>query len=145
VGAILLRDDADELQVHASFGIDHPIDEDLSIPIGTGFTGMIAQTGEPDILPDIEHGQGLLNPHLIQHAKALWGMPLKTPKNKSVPGVPSDTVIGVLIIGFEKPYQWLPTERELLRAIADRSALAIERARIGEVLRQREAHIAELS
>src|ERR1041385_457527 len=72
-------------------------------------------------------------------------MPLKTPKGKNVPGVPSDTVIGVLIIGFGKPYQWLPTERELLRAIADRSALAIERARIGEVLREREARIAELS
>src|ERR1041385_3054819 len=72
-------------------------------------------------------------------------MPLKTPKGKNVPGVPSDTVIGVLIIGFEKPYQWLPTERDLLRAIADRSALAIERARTGEVLREREARIAELS
>lgn len=145
LGAILLRDDTDELQVHASFGIDRDIDENLSIPIGNGFTGAIAQSGEPDILPDIEHAEGLLNPHLVGRAKALWGMPLKTPKGKSAPGVPSDTVIGVLIIGFDKPYQWLPTERELLRAIADRSALAIERARIGEVLREREARIAELS
>jgi two-component system sensor histidine kinase UhpB len=51
----------------------------------------------------------------------------------------------VLIIGFSKPYQWLPTEHELLRAIADRSALAIERASITEALREREARIAELS
>jgi GAF domain-containing protein len=145
LGAILLRDDADELQVHASFGIGEDVDQALSIPIGHGFTGIIAQTGEPDILPDVEHAQGLLNPHLVSRAKALWGMPLKTPKGKNAPGVPSDTVIGVLIIGFEKPYQWLPTERELLRAIADRSALAIERARTGEALRQREARIAELS
>ena len=145
LGAILLLDDANELQVHASFGLDHEIDANLSIPIGHGFTGRIALTGEPDILPDIERSEGILNPHLVARAKALWGMPLKTPKGKSVPGVPPDTVIGVLIIGFEKPYQWLPTERELLRAIADRSALAIERARIGEVLREREARIAELS
>ena len=62
-------------------------------------------------------------------------MPLKT----------GGEVIGVLIIGFSKPYQWLPTEHELLRAIADRSALAIERARITEALREREARIAELS
>ena len=145
LGAILLRDDADELQVHASFGVENEIDTNLSIPVGQGFTGSIAQTGEPDILADIEHAEGLLNPHLVSRAKALWGMPLKTPQGKSVPGVPSDTVIGVLVIGFVKPYQWLPTERELLRAIADRSALAIERARIGEVLREREARIAELS
>jgi signal transduction histidine kinase len=145
LGAILLRDEADELHVHASCGIDREIDDSLSIPIGRGFTGMIAQTGEPDILADIEHSEGLLNPYLANRAKALWGMPLKTPKGKSAPGVASDMVIGVLIIGFERPYQWLPTERELLRAIADRSALAIERARIGEVLREREARIAELS
>ena len=145
VGAILLRDDEDHLHVHASVGIDADFDESLSIPLGVGFTGTIAANGEPDILPDLEHGTGLLNPHLVRHAKALWGMPLKTPKGKNVPGVPSDMVIGVLIIGFEKPYQWLPSERELLRAIADRSALAIERARIGEVLRDREARIAELS
>ncbi|HET7841010.1 MAG TPA: GAF domain-containing sensor histidine kinase [Terriglobia bacterium] len=145
LGAILLLDDANELQVHASFGLDQVIDENLSIPLGHGFTGNIAQTGEPDILPDIEHSEGVLNPHLVSRAKALWGMPLRTPKGKSAPGVSSDVVIGVLIIGFEKPYQWLPTERELLRAIADRSALAIERARVGEVLREREARIAELS
>jgi signal transduction histidine kinase len=145
VGAILLCDDANELEVHASFGVDAEIEQSLSVPIGEGFTGKIAETGEPDILPDVEHALGLLNPHLVSRAKALWGVPLRTPKGKSVPGVPSDTVIGVLIIGFSKPYQWLPTERELLRAIADRSALAIERARIGEVLREREARIAELS
>ncbi len=62
-------------------------------------------------------------------------MPLKT----------GAEVTGVLVIGFDKPYQWLPTEHELLRAIADRSAMAIERARITEALREREARIAELS
>ena len=145
VGAILLRDDEDMLHVHASFGMEeNPLDE-IGIPLGRGFTGAIAQTGEPDILPDVEHSHGLLNPHLVKKARALWGMPLKTPKSKSIPGIPADTVIGVIIIGFAKPYQWLPTERDLLRAIADRSALAIERARIGEVLREREARIAELS
>jgi signal transduction histidine kinase len=144
VGAILLRDDQDHLQIHASFGIESELEE-LSIPLGVGFTGKIAQTGEPDLMPDIAHGEGLLNPHLVSRAKAIWGVPLKTPYGKDLPGVRGGTVIGVLIIGFEKPYRWLPTEQELLRAIADRSALAIERARTAEALREREAHIAELS
>ena len=147
LGAILLRDDEDNLHIHASVGVGTLPEEydELVIPVGVGFTGKIAQTGEPDILPDLERAPGLLNPLLRDRAKSLWGVPLKTPKGKSVPGVSSDTVIGVLVIGFEKPYQWLPTEVELLRAIADRSALAIERARITEALRQREAQIAELS
>ena len=54
-------------------------------------------------------------------------------------------IIGVLVIGFEQPHDWLPTERNLLRAIADRSALAIDRAGMNDALREREVRIAELS
>src|SRR5205085_9628666 len=80
------------------------------------------------------HDPRILNTPL-EEAKSLWGVPLKS-EGKS---------IGVLIVGFSKPYEWMPTERELLRAIADRSALAIHRARITAALREREARIAEMS
>ncbi len=135
LGVLLLRDETNELHVQASAGLDGVLSDDLGIPLGRGFTGKIAQSGEPAILPDLTASDGLLNPMLRTRAQALWGVPLKT----------GAEVIGVLIIGFNKPYEWLPTERELLRAIADRSALAIERARITEALREREARIAELS
>jgi signal transduction histidine kinase len=68
-------------------------------------------------------------------AKSLWGVPLKA----------DGETIGVMVIGFPKPYEWLPTERELMRAIGDRTALAIERARMTGALREREQRIAELS
>jgi signal transduction histidine kinase len=135
LGVLLLRDEANELRVQASTGLDGALDDDIGVPMGRGFTGTIAQTGEAAILSDLAASDGLLNPMLRPRAKALWGVPLKT----------GAQVIGVLIIGFDKPYQWLPTEHELLQAIADRSALAIERARITEALREREARIAELS
>jgi signal transduction histidine kinase len=51
----------------------------------------------------------------------------------------------VLVIGFSRPHDGLPTERNLLRAIADRSALAIDRAGMTDALREREMRIAELS
>jgi signal transduction histidine kinase len=140
VGIIMLCDENSELHIHASVGLEGAIDESVTVPLGRGFTGHIALTGEPGILPDLTGSDGLLNPILSTRAKALWGMPLKVAHNNS-----SGDVIGVLVIGFEKPYTWLPTECELLRAIADRSALAIERARITEALREREARIAELS
>ncbi len=141
LGLLMLRDENDELHVHASVGLDRLLDDSV-VPLGRGFTGRIAQTGEPDILPDLERSDGVLNPVLRTRAKSLWGVPLKIPAGNNGG---SDYVIGVLAIGFEKPYSWLPTECELLRAIADRSALAIERARISEALREREARIAELS
>jgi signal transduction histidine kinase len=135
VGVLLLLDENNELRIQGSIGLDGLLNSDVTIPLGRGFSGGIAQSGEPAILADLDASDGLLNPALRTRAKALWGVPLKT----------GGEVIGVLIIGFGKPYQWLPTEHELLRAIAERSALAIERARITEALRERETRIAELS
>lgn len=136
VGIILLLEpETSMLRVKASVGMGGEVDEQLSIAIGQGFSGRIAETGEPGILPDLSSSHGLLNPVLRNYAQSLWGMPLKT----------ADRVIGVLIIGFERPYPWLPTERDLLRAIADRSAQAIDRATIMDALREREVRIAELS
>ena len=54
-------------------------------------------------------------------------------------------IIGVLLIGFSRPQACLPTEYNLLRAIADRSAMAIDRAGMTDALREREMRIAELS
>jgi signal transduction histidine kinase len=135
LGIILLRDgDAPVLRARAHVGFGPEV-ENLSIEFGSGFSGQIAASGEPGILPDINDSEGLLNPFCRDMAEALWGVPLKT----------GDKVIGVMMIGFAKPYVWLPTERELLRAIADRSALAIQRAGMTDALREREARIAELS
>jgi signal transduction histidine kinase len=136
LGVVLLCDENETLRVSEVFGFDaSEISEDLTIAIGHGFSGQIAQSGEPAMLPDLAHSEGTLNPFLRDKAKALWGVPLKN----------ADRVIGVLLIGFTKAYEWLPTERELLRAIAERSALAIERARMTDALREREMRIAELS
>lgn len=135
LGIILLRDgDAPVLKARAHVGFD-PAVENLEIEFGTGFSGQIAASGEPSILPDINASGGLLNPFCRDRAQSLWGVPLKT----------GEKVIGVMLIGFAKPYFWLPTEHELLRAIADRSALAIQRAGMTDALREREARIAELS
>lgn len=136
LGLALLRDrDTNVLRARASFGFDTSLGEDLCITLGQGFSGRIAATGEPDMLPDVDAAKSALSPILCNRARALWGVPLKN----------GDQVIGVLLIGFSRPYEWLPTERELLRAIADRSALAIERARMTDELRKREAQVAELS
>jgi signal transduction histidine kinase len=137
VGVILLKDPEQQLlRVQAQVGFGDDLNEPtLVIAMGQGFSGRIAETGEPGILPDLNASHGGLHPMIQGKARALWGMPLKS----------SESVIGVLLIGFPKPYDWLPTERELLRAIAERSALAIDRAGMNDALREREMRIAELS
>jgi signal transduction histidine kinase len=134
-GIILLLDPGTQcLRIKAAVGLEGDLSA-ISVEIGQGFSGHIAATGESDILPDISQSHGVLNPLLRGNSQSLWGAPLKE----------ADKVIGVLVIGFARPYVWLPTERELLRAIADRSALAINRAEMTDALREREMRIAELS
>lgn len=136
VGAILLREpEADLLRVEAAVGLGEGVRGEFSIELGKGFAGHIFAVGEPDMIIDASKDPRVVHPRLRQVAKALWGMPLRY----------DGRTIGVLLIGFDKPYEWLPTEKELLKAIADRSALAIHRSRITAALREREARIAELS
>ena len=136
LGVVLLREpDSDQLQTAASVGLEDVTSEELFVRVGDGFSGSIAQTGEPALVLDAARDERVASPALRRSARSLWGVPMKT----------DNAIIGVLLIGFPKPYEWLPTERELLRAIADRSALAIHRARITDALREREARIAELS
>ena len=134
-GVVLLRDlESDLLHVTASVGLEES-PEDFTIAVGQGFSGRVAQTGEPDVVLDAAHDERIQTPALRRSANSIWAVPMKTPEG----------TIGVLMIGFSKPYEWMPTERELLRAIAERSALAIDRARINDALREREIRIAELS
>jgi signal transduction histidine kinase len=136
LGSVLLREpESNVLKLGGSVGFEAQMPEDFRVPVGIGFSGKIAATGEPDMLLDTSTDKGLLTSRIRDKAKSLWGVPLKA----------DGQTIGVLIIGFIKPFEWLPTERELMRAIGDRTALAIERARMTDALREREQRIADLS
>ncbi|HEY6271402.1 MAG TPA: GAF domain-containing sensor histidine kinase [Terriglobales bacterium] len=136
MGALLLREgECDFLKVSACVGPEVALPENFRIAFGAGFAGKIAAVGEPDMVLDTKVEGDPFTPIVRSPARSLWGVPLKTEGES----------IGVLVIGFPKPYEWLPTERELMRAIGDRTALAIERARMTDALREREQKIAELS
>jgi signal transduction histidine kinase len=136
MGVLLLREgEGDALKVSAAVGFDVKLPEDFKIASGSGFAGKIAAGGETGMILDTNADGDPLSPVVRTRAKSLWGVPLKA----------DGQVIGVLVIGFDRPYEWLPTERELMRAVGDRTALAIQRARMTDALRQREQKIAELS
>ena len=134
VGGVVMREpDSDELRVVASVGLN--LEEDRRFRIGEGFAGGIVASGQAESILDPMHDPRITNDTLRTTARSIWGVPMKA----------DGRVMGVIVIGFGKPYDWLPTERALMHAIADRSALAIDRVRINEALREREARIAELS
>jgi signal transduction histidine kinase len=136
MGVVLLKEaDSDLLRMEALVGWDAKHRGEFSIALGQGICGSIARSGEPELVMDVARDPRLLATEVKEKAKTLWGMPIRY----------DGQVIGVILIGFAKPYEWMPTERNLLKAIADRSALAINRARMTQTLREREARIAELS
>jgi signal transduction histidine kinase len=136
MGALLLREpEGDALKLSASAGAHLSLPPDFRIANGAGFAGKIAANSEPGMILDTSVEDDPFTPVVRTRARTLWGVPLKA----------NGHPVGVLVIGFNKPYEWLPTERELMRAIGDRTALAIERARMTDALREREQKIAELS
>ncbi len=94
----------------------------MRIPIGRGFAGRIAATHRPVILDDVDHAD-VFNPILREKGiKSMLGVPLLI----------EDKMLGVLHVGTLTPRAFDKGDLELLQLVADRVALAIERARLHE-------------
>jgi serine phosphatase RsbU (regulator of sigma subunit) len=96
-------------------------DETFVVPIGTGFSGMIAQTREPRYVADI------LTDDSIQ------SIPLREQGIVSVLGVPMEVrgrLIGVLHVDWRTHHAYQERDLRLLEIVADRIALAIRNAQL---------------
>ena len=125
--AILLLDEANnELVARAAVGIEEEVEQGVRIPVGRGFAGRIAAERRPVILPDVDHAD-IYNPILREKGiKSMVGVPL----------LAENHVVGVLHVGSLTPRDFTQEDVELLQLVADRAAMAIERARIHEELRR---------
>jgi len=123
--AILLMDeDRQEVVARAAAGLEEEVEAGVRIPIGGGFAGRIAATGETVFLPDVDHAD-VLNPILREKGiRSLLGAPL----------LARGRVLGVIHVGSLVPRTFTSEEIELLEAAAERAALGIERALLHERL-----------
>ncbi|MGZ4373123.1 MAG: GAF domain-containing sensor histidine kinase, partial [Gaiellaceae bacterium] len=125
--AVLLLDpDKGELVPHAAVGIEEEVEQGMRIPVGKGFAGRVAAERAPVILDDVECAE-VLNPLLHRKGiKSLLGVPLTV----------RDEVIGVLHVGTLAARVFEHEDVQLLQLVAERVALAIEKARLhDEVVR----------
>ena len=119
--AILLLDaEANELVARAAIGIEEEVEQGVRIPVGGGFAGKIAATRRPVILPIVDHDH-VLNPILLD--KGICSM-------LGVPLLAADHVVGVMHVGTLSPHDFQQDDVELLQLVAERAALAIEKARV---------------
>jgi signal transduction histidine kinase len=125
--AVLLLDrETDELVARAALGIEEEVAAGVRIPMGGGFAGRVAATKRPVIIDNLATFP-VLNPILREKAiESMLGVPLLI----------GDDAIGVMHVGSLVPRRFTVEDVELLQLVAQRVALAIERARLHEEARQ---------
>jgi signal transduction histidine kinase len=119
---LLVDEDVNELVARAAVGIEEEVEQGVRIPVGLGFAGRIAAKLQPVILDDVDHAD-VLNPILREKGiKSMLGVPLLV----------GGDALGVIHVGTLVHRRFTRQDAELLQLVADRLALAIERARVHE-------------
>ena len=119
---LLLDEERQELVARAALGIEEEVEQGVRVPLGRGFAGRVAARAEPMIIDDLDKAD-VWNPILRQKGiKSMLGVPLLV----------RGDVIGVLHVGTLTPRKFVRGDVELLSLVAERVALATERAQLHE-------------
>jgi signal transduction histidine kinase len=119
---LLLDEEANELVARAALGIEEEVEQGVRVPLGRGFAGRIAAYRHPVILDDLDVAD-------------VWNPILREKGLKSMLGVPllvRDRAIGVMHVGTLTPRRFSEEDTELMQLVAERVALAVERAQLHE-------------
>lgn len=121
--AVLLFDaETDELVARSAKGIEEEVEQGVRIPVGRGFAGRIAAEQRPVVIDDVDHSY-VLNPILREKGiKSLLGAPLIT----------NGQILGVIHVGTLTHRKFHSGDIELLQVVAQRVALALDRALVYE-------------
>jgi signal transduction histidine kinase/putative methionine-R-sulfoxide reductase with GAF domain len=119
VSVLLLTEDGQELTVRSARGVLANLH--VRFPLGRSVAGRIAASRQPLIVEDLSTVE-IANPELREKLHALAGVPLLI----------EGRLIGVLLVGTVTPRHFTQADVQLLQLVADRLALAIDRARLFE-------------
>jgi signal transduction histidine kinase len=126
---LLLDEETDELVARAALGIEEEVEAGVRIPVGGGFAGTVAATKRPIVIDDLATFK-VLNPILREKGiESMLGVPLLV----------AGEAIGVMHVGSLVPRHFTTDDVELLQLVAQRVAIAIERAQLHEQTRQFDA------
>ena len=119
--ALLLLDEAGErLVVKAAFGLPPEGALGLSLPLREGIAGLVAQTGQALLIPDVTAEPRAPGPVHLPHGSILC-VPLKRQGRE---------VIGVLSAQKPEPFGFALGDLDLFQAVANQVASALENAQL---------------
>ena len=128
VAILLPEQDGRELTLYSVQGAEAAVLGKVHVPFGQGVAGTIAATRKPLIVENLA-AVPVSNPFLQEHFRSLLGVPLLT----------GGRLVGVMHVDTVQPRIFTDTELQLLQEIADRIAVAIDRAREYERIQQHRA------
>ena len=121
IGGILLLDkEPDTLYYRAHHGLSAKYTEGVTIPVGKGIAGTVAQTGKPMLVEDISKDPRTLNIYLVgaEQLKGFISVPLKV----------KDKVVGVMNVASYEIGRFGADDLALLNSVSDYLGTAIEQA-----------------
>jgi phosphoserine phosphatase RsbU/P len=122
---ILLMDASGrELITAATVGLEEELELDIRVPVGVGFSGKVAQTGQPLVVEHVARDQVFSQVLLDRHLTSLAGVPMMS----------GGRLVGVLRVGTMEHRTFSEEDLELLSIAADRAAVATQ-ARLSQLER----------
>jgi len=114
----LLDKDTGELRIRATQAMSKEYLKDRSIKLGEGIVGRVAKDKKPVVIPNVQKDESYKKKELAQKEKLVSML--------SVPMLVKDEVIGVINVYTVDPYEFTKTDIDLLSAVANQAAVAIE-------------------
>jgi signal transduction histidine kinase len=110
--------------------------EMTTLPIGRGVGGEVVETLRPQYIPEILDDPRFLNRRLVEtgHFHSLAAIPL----------VSAGRGVGALMTFFGERRDFSVEDEDLMRLLADQAAIAIEKSRLYESLRQKNEQLQEM-
>lgn len=118
---LLFEANAQQLAVRAARGLAAAVATQVRIPLGEGFAGRVAATRAPLVVDDLSTFP-TVGPFLRETLRSVAGVPLLV----------EDRLIGVVSVASATPRRFTAADVKLLEQVADRMALAVDRARLLE-------------
>ena len=138
IGEILLIDEQTQTLSHRVHrGLGKEFVEKMSLGLGEGIGGIVAQSGKAILLEDISTDPRVAHRELViaEGLKAYICVPLRA----------KDKVLGVLNVASRRPHRFTTNDMHLLYAIGDQLGIAIEHVQLYERLRKARERLRKLA
>jgi len=123
--AIFLVGEDGRIHLRAAIGFEAEIESGLSLAIGEGFAGSVAEKRTPLLVRDAARDPTFVSASVRRRGtRALYGVPLAD----------ADRLIGVAHVGSRTAYEFSDEDLMLFRALCERATMTLVRAQFVETL-----------